>query len=309
MKPQLLGIGGAHIDRRGVMSADFIHGASIPGKMMEEPGGGMFNALRTAVQLGVDATLISARGGDAAGEMVASEAKRMGIVDLSSVFLDRTTASYTALLEKSGDVVAALADMSIYETALPRQISRRKTRDAIATSNAVLIDANMPQAAIEKLVQLCAGKPVFALAISPAKVVRLRSVLHLLSGLFLNQREARALLGLEQVVSGAEPDVNQSQMLAVGLQKMGLQRGVMTNGSKELWFFDGAQMAMKPPHTAAKVFDVTGAGDALAGATIAAWMQGKTFTDAIDKGLSAAALTVGSVKAVADFSDLKGLMR
>ena len=131
--------------------------------------------LRAAVQFGVSGSLISARGGDSAGDAVAAEAKRAGIEDLSSTFLDRNTASYTALLDMHGDVAAALADMAIYETALPRIITRRMSRDAIAGANALLVDANMPEAAIRKIVAQAAGKPVFALAISPAKAVRRQS--------------------------------------------------------------------------------------------------------------------------------------
>ena len=69
-KPRLLGIGGAHVDRRGRMSAPYIPGASIPGSMQEETGGGVFNALRAAVQFGVACGLISVRGGDSAASPI-----------------------------------------------------------------------------------------------------------------------------------------------------------------------------------------------------------------------------------------------
>ena len=45
-----------------------------------------------------------------------------GIADLSAVFLDRATPSYTALLDREGDVIAALADMALYELAFPKQM-------------------------------------------------------------------------------------------------------------------------------------------------------------------------------------------
>ena len=138
---------------------------------------------------------LSARGGDAQGEAVSQAILTAGLEDLSSTFLDRRTATYTAILDRSGDVITALADMSIYETALPRQISRRKTRDAIAASDAVLADANMPADSIRRLLALAAGKPIFMIAISPAKVVRLRGLLGGLHCLFMNMREAKALAG------------------------------------------------------------------------------------------------------------------
>jgi pseudouridine kinase len=295
-KPRVLGIGGAHIDRRGIMTADYIPGASIPGTMFEETGGGVFNALRVAVQFGVSATLISVRGGDAAGETVALEASRAGIEDLSATFLDRTTASYTALLDRGGDVIAALADMTIYETALPRQISRRQTRDAVAEADAVLIDANMPEESIVRLVRLAAGKQIHALAISPAKAVRLRPVMGQLATLFLNKREARAILRLE-------PDnPSDASALAMALSALGLARAVLTDGAEAVCALEnGAVHEIMPPRPG-HVEDVTGAGDALAGAMLAALLCGMAVKQSVAQGLAAATVTVETPKAVADFT-------
>lgn len=295
-KPRLLGIGGAHVDRRGQMGAPFIPGASIPGSMREETGGGVFNALRAASQFGVACSLISVRGGDSAGEAVAAEARRAGIEDLTSTFLDRSTASYTALLDMHGDVVAALADMAIYETALPRIIGRRATRDAIADADALLIDANMTEAAICKLVAQSTGKPVFALAISPAKAVRLRPVLAELDTVFLNHREAKAVLGLEPGVAA------DAMLLATSLGKKGLRRAVLTNGANPAIVFDNGNATAISPPVPEKISDVTGAGDALCGVCIAGRLAGKSVEDAVCDGLAAATATIETPHSVADFA-------
>jgi pseudouridine kinase len=125
--PKILAVGGAHVDRRGRMTSDFVAGASIPGVMHEEIGGGAFNALRAAVRRGAQGSMLSVRGGDAAGDAVAKALSEAGVEDCSAVFLDRSTPSYTALLDSSGDVVAALADMQLYEIAFARQLQPRKT--------------------------------------------------------------------------------------------------------------------------------------------------------------------------------------
>lgn len=295
-RPVLLGIGGAHIDRRGMMTSDYIRGASIPGIMREETGGGVFNALRVAAQFGIAAQLLSVRGGDAAGEAVAAEAKRAGIHDLSSVFLDRTTASYTALLDRDGDVVAALADMEIYEKALPRQIARRKTREAIEAADALLIDANMPEEAIIRLMRLAKGKSVHAMAISPAKAVRLRPALEELSGIYLNKREARSICGL------AKDDQTPAPALAERLAALGVARAVLTDGPSAICVLEDGKTAMIAPPSPDAVADVTGAGDALAGASLASLMSGTDFSSAVKHGLAAAAATVETQSAVADFT-------
>jgi pseudouridine kinase len=300
IRPKLLGIGGAHIDRRGTMAADYIYGASVPGQIMEEAGGGVFNALRTACQFDVNCAMLSVRGGDAAGDAVAAEMKRAGILDLSAVFLDRTTASYTALLTRDGDVIAALADMSIYETALPRQISRSKTRAAIQDSDAILIDANMPEDGISRLLQRCVDKPVYALAVSPAKAVRLRAVLSQLTCLFLNHSEAKAILAM----TDNDAPVH-SLDLTQALKKIGVKRCVLTDGSDHVCVLDGASISMIAPPKTDLVVDVTGAGDAMAGATIAALLAKADLWNAVQTGLAAATVTVETRHASADFSDLR----
>ncbi|MEO9614978.1 MAG: PfkB family carbohydrate kinase, partial [Nitratireductor sp.] len=99
----VLAIGGAHIDRRGRVADRFVPGASNPGTMREEVGGGVFNAARVMAGRGSRVALMAARGGDAAGEAVAAAIAQAGIKDLSGVYLDRTTASYTAILDADGD--------------------------------------------------------------------------------------------------------------------------------------------------------------------------------------------------------------
>src|SRR5690606_4481864 len=141
--------------------------------MVEDVGGGTFNALRTAVRRGTAASLLSLRGGDAAGETVARAIREAGIADLSAVFLDRSTPSYTAILDAGGELVVGFADMALYDLAFPKQVRRSGLRHAAKDADALLVDANLPESALERLAGLACPKPIFAVAISPAKVVRL----------------------------------------------------------------------------------------------------------------------------------------
>ena len=265
--PKLLAVGGAHVDRRGQMSGPFVPGASIPGTMAEDVGGGVFNALRNAVQRGIDASLMSVRGADAAGENVAGAIAAAKIRDLSAVFLDRATPSYTALLDRDGEVIAGLADMQLYELAFAKQLRRSKARDEVAAADAILCDANLPAAALERLAAIAAGKKLFAIAISPAKVVRLGGVLADISCLFMNGREAASLAATAQGTAAGE--------LAQRLRAAGLGCGVITSGKEAVTGFDADGIFTIVPPTPPAVVDVTGAGDALAGVTVAAMMHGE----------------------------------
>jgi sugar/nucleoside kinase (ribokinase family) len=293
-KPRIFAVGGAHLDRRGQSSVPFVPGASNPGIMREEPGGGVFNALRLVVQRGIDAEIMSARGGDRIGEMIGAAIESSGIVDGSVVFMDRATPSYTAILDEYGDVVAAIADMQLYELALPRQLRRRKVRDCIAIADAVFCDANLPSDALQRIAALAGERPLFALAISPAKVPRLRPVFGNLTCLFMNRREALALTSLG-------PDAALRDLYDA-LRADGLHSAVISNGSGAALAFAGDMVFTITPPEVNDIADVTGAGDALAGGAIAALVRGAALDQAFREGLAASMLALKTPSASPHFS-------
>ncbi|MEQ8298525.1 MAG: carbohydrate kinase family protein [Nitratireductor sp.] len=288
----VLAVGGAHIDRRGRVGGPFVPGASNPGTMREEVGGGVFNAARVITGRGARVALISARGGDAAGEAVAAAVEQAGIEDLSGVYLDRTTASYTAILDADGDVVAALADMALYDAAFDRQLRRASARERVAAADAVLCDANLSAAALDRLAGLAAGTPLYAIAISPAKVGRLAPVADRLACVFMNRREAAALTA---TAADTPP-----QALVAALRATGLARAVVTAGGDELIAFDDRALYRLTPPPPRRIADVTGAGDALAGTMVDSLTAKIPFAEALRCGVAAAVLCLESRATVAD---------
>jgi sugar/nucleoside kinase (ribokinase family) len=231
-----------------------------------------------------------------AGEAVARAIRKAGIADLSATFLDRATPSYTAFVEANGDVVAGLADMGLYDLAFARLVRRRAVRDAIGESDAVLCDANLPGPALESLAGLAGARPLFAVAVSPAKVVRLRPVLARIACLFMNRREAAALAG------GAAND--DPADMARALAGMDLTAGVISAGKESVFGFDAGGIFVIEPPSPRRTADSTGAGDALAGATVAALMRGEKLRRALREGLAAALLTIETDAVVADYNDI-----
>ncbi len=293
MAKKILVLGGAHIDRRGRIFGDTAPGASNPGAWFEEPGGGGFNAARNLARLGFDVKLISPRGGDPSGEMVAEAASHAGIDDKPFVFLDRKTPSYTAILENDGNLVIALADMELYKLFVPRRLAIRAVRDAFEETDLILCDANLPAetlAAIAARAVVC-GKPVAAIAISPAKVVRLKPSLAGIDHLFLNEAEAAALTEIR-------PEDPREWVSA--LRALGLRNGVITRGKRPLIAFSRDTVISLQPPVVDDVADVTGAGDSLASGVLSALMAGHDLAEAVRHGAAAAAITVQSPYATAE---------
>ncbi|PDQ19128.1 carbohydrate kinase [Mesorhizobium sanjuanii] len=289
--PKILAIGAAHIDRRGRISGSYVPAASNPGTMREDVGGNAFNALCSAVRRGACGSLLSVRGGDALADRVSLAIAAAGIADLSAVFLDRATPSHTVLFDRDGAPIAGLADMALYDLALPKQIRRAKVREAITAADAILCDANLPSAALERLVGLAAGKPIFAIAVSPDKALRLAPVLGSLALAFMDRHEAIALAGTDAT----------DQDLVIGLKRAGLRSGVVTAGDGlVLGFDDTGAFSILPPTR--EIVDAAGGGDALAGATVAALLNGQTLRAALREGVAAAMLASQSAELAPAFS-------
>lgn len=293
MAKKILVLGGAHIDRRGRIFGDTAPGASNPGAWFEEAGGGGFNAARNLARLGFDVRLISPRGGDPSGEMVAEAANHAGIDDKPFVFLDRKTPSYTAILERDGNLVIALADMELYKLFVPRRLAIRAIRDAFEATDLILCDANLPADTLSAIAARAStyGKPLAAIAISPAKVVRLKPCLAGIDHLFLNEAEAAAL-------TESRPDDPRDWVAE--LRALGLKSGVITRGKRELIAFSGDTTVSLQPPVVDEIADVTGAGDSLAAGILAALLAGHDLAEAVRHGAAAAAITVQSPFATAE---------
>lgn len=282
----ILVVGGAHVDREGRLFAPHIAGASNPGRWETHPGGGAFNAARNLARLGHQVTLVSPRGGDAAGEMVAAAAIDAGIEDCPITFLDRATPSYSAILEPDGNLVTALADMQLYDMVPARRLATWRFRARLDAADVLLMDANMPADTLTLLAEAARARGLVSagIAISPAKIVRYSAALADLDFLFMNRNEARALTGRSEPGDGGWPEA---------LRAKGLAGGAVTAGGEAVTVFTGAGTLTLEPPPLSNIADVTGAGDALAAGFLDAHLSGAGLSAALSRGIALARLTAG----------------
>ncbi len=291
-RSRIVVLGGAHMDKRGRVTGKAIPGASNPGTWLEEPGGGAFNAASNLASLGHEVTMIAPRGGDGEGGRVTKAVHRAGIIDRPVIFLDRRTPSYTAILERDGNLVIAIADMDLYRIFTPRRLKVRAVREALESAQFVLTDANLPAETLAALAKITTELkiPLFGIAISPAKVVRFKPALAGLSCLFMNEIEAMALTGKRVNKATEWPDC---------LRRLGLTSGVITRGKLGAIAFDATMIAVLTPVPVEDLRDVTGAGDGLAAGFMDALIAGASLPDALKRGTALAAITLRSERATA----------
>ena len=281
MNPVLI-LGGAHIDRKGAMEDDYIEGASIPGTIEEVVGGGAFNVAANLSRLGCDVTFISPRAQDTNAAYVAETIKPLNIED-KPVICSGSTPSYTALLDRHGELIAALADMKLYDGLTRGDFLTAQVRDELKNSKILITDANLTE---ELLIEIANHIPDdchwYAIAVSPAKVVRYLPVLKRINCLAMNLNEAKAITKLSEPSEMPE-----------ALMQLGLRGAIITNGANDIiGFLEGHSPISLTPSPATNVIDVTGAGDATLSGFVTMIEKDHTIKDALEFGMAAARLTI-----------------
>ena len=285
MSADVVCFGGAHIDCSAYSVGPVVAGASNPVRRRTSVGGVARNVAVRLAAAGISTALVSRVGCDSEAGAVLDDLARNG-VDCSGVQHDgeRPTAYYTALIDPSGELSVGWADMDVYEALTPATL--QAALGDRADARGWFIDSNLPAAT---LAWIAAHRPANAWlaadTISPAKAVRLKDVLARLDYLFCNRLAAATLLDVE-VGKHATAE------LARALTARGVGTAIVTDGPRGLALATAGRVRELPPPVEQVTGDVTGAGDSLVAGTLAGLARGEAIDAAIERGLSAARITL-----------------
>ena len=310
---RLLCVGAIHIDDTATPLGSLVAKASNPVRWSHSIGGVSANALRAARRElpRLDIDFIAAVGDDTYAETLA-DALQQQTINTRFVTLDNTpTGRYSAILDQHGELFIGLADVDNAERLTLEHIVHKI--GALAP-DAVLIDTNLHAETIAALAQYVKQHwqcPLLGLAVSPAKVVKLLSIRKQLAMLICNRREAIALLqtrpqtklqtsnsttGKQTDVATTTPSRSNSgfehastEALALALIDSGFSRFVLSDGADPVFVFEDDQLKQLAVPSLAIESTVNGAGDAMAGAIVAHWVNGTKLFEAVKTaGLPAA---------------------
>lgn len=305
--------GGQNLDLIATARRSLRFNDSTPGYVVERAGGVAFNIARNLASLTRPVHFLSARGEDSIGLMLDSIGRASNLeLDHVLVRPDHSTSRYMAINDETGDMVAAINDMTVIESLRPRNVDRwcalasSSHRDADTDTtrpSAAVIDANLPE---DVIVHLAAGWdiPLFADAVSLAKVARLKPVFHRLSGLKLNRMEAESLTG-HSVVS-----LEEAVRAAHQLLELGIGRICLSLGAEGALFADCDQTVATRYDCSIEqeldgrivkttgIVNTTGAGDAMAAVFAWATVSGCALGDTARLAQAAASLALESTGAV-----------
>ena len=151
----VLVIGAALLDVHARSRANVVHGTSNPARMMSTPGGVGRNIAENLARLGTRVSLVALVGPDDAGDRVLRETAEAG-VDVSLVMTGpEPTGTYLAVLDRDGELVIALSDLTGTEGLTPERLSA--VASAIEEAPYVVVDGNLPTPNVDELGPLSGG--------------------------------------------------------------------------------------------------------------------------------------------------------
>lgn len=330
--------GGQNLDLIATARKPFHLSDSTPGVVVERAGGVALNIARNLVMLTRPVYFLSVRGEDSVGRLLDEVCRASNLVlDHVLVRSDLASSRYIAINDEIGDMVAAINDMTAIESLTLKDIkswrslgsrAHREQRSVVDDDErfswrssgsrafrdpdcpemlpcAAVIDANLPEQVIVYLASEW-DVPIFADAVSIAKVDRLKPVFHRLAGLKLNRMEARYLTNLS--ITTLEDAVKAAhRLIAEGIGSI-----CLSLGAEGALFADGRQTVVSGYDFAVErqldgcteettgIVNTTGAGDAMAAIFAWAMMSGYKLEGAARLAQAAASLTLESTGAVND---------
>ena len=280
----VLCLGGTNVDRKLRCTGPLQMGTSNPARQQESAGGVARNVAENLARLGLEVSLVTAVGDDAPGRALLAHAASLGIrTDASLQLAGQSTGSYTALLDKQGELLLAMAAMDLCEAITPAHLTQCR-----AQAGLIVADLNLPMATLQAVIESArtSATLLVMVAVSAPKMAHLPSDLNGVSVLVLNRDELAAVDGV------ALPTLRSIGKACAGLRERGVGDAVVTLGAKGVAYTDGVKLK----HLAApkvKVLDVTGAGDAFsAGLCWSLFQRPQDLGLACQRGLALAARTL-----------------
>ncbi|MFC5450828.1 carbohydrate kinase [Paenibacillus aestuarii] len=286
-------IGGANLDSKASSKQAIRLASSNPVTVKESCGGVARNIAETLAKLSCKAALLTVVGDDKAGQWVLEETKTRGVdVSQSIVLPGERTGMYTALLDATGEMFLAFANMEIYDRCSPDLL--REKWSHIAAAALVIADTNLPADTLEELVKRCGeeGVPLFVDPVSSEKAKKLPLNLQGVTAIFPNLEEACQMAG---IAITADPDLAE---VAKAICERGVKHVFITLGSQGVMYHGEEGSRLFPP-IPTQVVEVTGAGDALVAGVAYGVLHHQSYMEACLSGIAASHITLETAESVA----------
>lgn len=282
-------VGGANIDYMFTAKAELQRGTSNPVTSQTYYGGVARNVAENLSHWTSDVYLHTVVGSDPAGRRMLQTLQQAGVnIDHCLTLDSEHTAQYYAVLEATGELDIAYADMKIYDR-IPKT-AFLKACEPWKKQTIIFIDTNLPADIIAELIQRQKQNDAW-ICIDPVSVQKASKLPTNLDAVFLmkpNQYELAALTGM--TIQNKKDCENAGRQL---LQR-GVKNIVISLGEAGYVIVNDEIISHHHAQPIKRLLDVNGAGDAFFAGLLFGLQQNTTLTDACEMGAIAAAHTIQS---------------
>ncbi|WP_342526149.1 PfkB family carbohydrate kinase [Chryseomicrobium sp. FSL W7-1435] len=288
----VLVFGGMNIDRKMIVKNELVFQTSNPVTSYQTAGGVARNIAENLGRLGHDVKLLSAAGKDLEWEFLYEKTHEWADLEYSLRSENERTGTYTAILDQTGEMQLALADMEIYELLTAEWVVSHEK--LFRTASLVVIDLNVKQEAIQAILQLSSrySVPVAIVPVSAPKMKNLPESPLTAEWIICNKGEAEITTGI--VIDSDE----QLERAHKALQARGFSQTVITDGGNGISASEAGTLVKMQAIPVHEIKDVTGAGDSFVAATLHMWLQTKDSVSSLKAGLMNASKTLESTYTV-----------
>lgn len=289
---RIIAIGGANVDRKFAIDKDVQLGTSNPVTVSESIGGVARNIAENLGRLGNQVSLLTTLGDDHDGQLLENSSKAFINFDLVEKLQNEKTGSYTAVLDNKGELVIAMANMSIYEKLLPGVLEKHEA--TLQKASCIIIDLNCPAETVQYTKELAKKRdiPFVIVPVSSPKMFHMPADLIGVSYFICNRDEAETYLQVKlENMEHYEEAVR--QLIQKGAKTVVLtlgEHGVIAGNAEKIQYFKAVQTT--------DIVDVTGAGDAFVSAFLHGVINNEELDVAVHLGLVNASKTLQSDKTV-----------
>lgn len=277
-------IGGAVVDVKHISTACVIPETSNPVTTVVTHGGVGRNIVENLARLSVQTSFTSRVGKDTQGKAIIESLQKLKSCITGISFSEEcATATYNAVLEPSGNLYVALADMRIFDEMTPDVLE--SSMKALEPLDVCLFDTNLPPETFTYLESECSSLGrIWAISVSQPKISRLKPILPYLDMLILNRCE------LEALTSNKISQPEELSKAAESVLELGCKQLIVTQCGHGVYYFSKDQ-ALQYPVLKIVPRDVTGSVDAFC-AGLLYGLQKHPIDKAIYYGMAAAQRTL-----------------
>lgn len=289
---EILAIGGANVDRKFHISGQAQLATSNPATVSYSVGGVARNIAENLGRLRHEVQLVTVLGQDHDAELILSDSSAYMKFTYSEKLHNESTGSYSAVLDKNGELVIALANMSIYDQLMPTLLERNEV--SYQKAKLIIIDLNCPKETVNyfKSIAQKFSIPFAIVPVSSPKMKNMPDELHGVTYFICNTDEAETYLNTS--IKSDKEYQNACQKIL----ELGAEHVIITRGSKGLIAGNKHGHSSYEAFPVDKIIDVTGAGDAFVSGFLHGTIVQQSFEEAIQLGLVNASRTLQSDQTV-----------